>query len=166
MNAGAGGLRTSTSDGLSQAGHGCVVLVHGTTTDVFTHTGAVQTWTAPAGVESVHVHLVGAGGGGGGDVGAVAGNGGGGGYATGDLTVVPGSQYQIIVGGGGRHQCRNDHTNDDVTARRNSSFGGGAAGYGAVEYNCTWASGGGRSAIRFAGEDGDIVTAGGGGGGG
>jgi hypothetical protein len=164
-DSGVGGqASTNAGDATTQGGHGCVVIMYGTSTAVFHHTGSLQSFTVPAGVTNLRVHLIG--GGGGGVVRADGGNGGGGGYTTGELAVQPGDTYQIVVGGGGRHQCVADHTTNDVATRRNSSFGGGAAGYGAIGFNCTWASGGGRSALRMADQINDLVTAGGGGGGG
>jgi hypothetical protein len=67
----------------------------GTSTDVFTRLGT-QTWTAPAGVTSVEVLVVGGGGGG------VSGGGGAGGvvYHSG-LAVTPGTAYTLTVGSGG-----------------------------------------------------------------
>lgn len=163
-----GSLTNDANSGLSAAGNGCVIIVDSGGTTAFVHTGADQTWTVPAGVTSVEFHLIGAGGGGGlqNRGGSSGSNGGGGGYATGRLAVNPGDQYLIIVGKGGRHQCVADLTTTDVTARRNYNYGGGAAGYGGSAWDCSWASGGGRSAVRtIAGTD-DIITAGGGGGGG
>ena len=67
-------------------------------TETFNYTGAMQTWTVPAGVTSVTVEAWGAQGqtNAGGNV-----AGGLGGYATGDLTVTPGQVLNIFVGGGG-----------------------------------------------------------------
>ena len=165
-----GQITADANNGLSQGGHGCVIIVDSTGTTVLTHTGAVQQWTVPAGVTSIEVHLIGAGGGAGlsNRGGSNGGNGGGGGYATGALTVSPGAVYDVIVGQGGRHMCVADMTAivGDLTARRNFSFGGGAAGYGGGAWDCSWASGGGRSALRTQGGTDDLITAGGGGGGG
>ena len=158
-----------SATGPTQGGHGCVIIVHSGATEVFTYSGALQQWTVPAGVTSIELHVVGAGGGGSleGPGGSAGGNGGGGGYATGTLSVIAGGVYDIIVGQGGRHHCRAENVELlSLEQRRNFSFGGGAAGYGDAGYDCSWASGGGRSALRtFSGTD-DIITAGGGGGGG
>jgi hypothetical protein len=105
----------------------------------YSFTGGNQSFIVPAGVTKITVELLGA-------SGSTAYTGDGstrGGYVYGDLTVVPGQTYTIIVGG----QNNNG----------NSQFGGGGAGsfgYGG--------SGGGRSAINFGGVD--YVVAGGGGG--
>ena len=67
---------------------------------VFTTSG---TWTAPAGVSSAQVILVGAGGGGGGGSQYSAGGGGAGGaVVVQNLSVTPGTAYPILVGAGGQ----------------------------------------------------------------
>jgi hypothetical protein len=64
---------------------------------------ASGTWTAPAGVTSAQVILVGGGGGGGGGSQNVAGGGGAGGQViVRNLTVVPGTTYNITIGAGGQ----------------------------------------------------------------
>ena len=162
-NAGFGG---ATNDSKSEGGHGCVVIAYDSVFETFLYTGANQTWTVPSGVSSVVFHLLGAGGGAGRN--NTTFHGGGGGYAAGSYSVVEGQEYTIIVGQGGRRQTRADvDLLTDDTMRRNASFGGGATGRLPTCGTCnlTFASGGGRSAIRSA--DGtEIVTAGGGGGGG
>lgn len=149
------------SNSASRAGNGCVLIEYGTLFETFNYTGAAQQWTVPTGVTSVTFHAVGAGGG--------AGNaeGGGGGYATGSYSVTAGNTFEIIVGQGGiRHSTAFVVGLVGETARRNASYGGGAAGMGDPTWNNTWASGGGRSAVRITGSADDLITAGGGGGGG
>lgn len=164
---GIGGLTTSSA--ASRGGNGCLVIQYvtggATYYDTFNYTGYNQSWTVPTGVTSVVFHALGAGGGGG-QSGTTA-NGGGGGYATGQYSVTSGTTYTVIVGQGGKRQTYAE-TNalSGATARRNASFGGGATGMGLSNYDQTWASGGGRSAIRLASGTDDIFTAGGGGGGG
>jgi hypothetical protein len=64
---------------------------------------ASGTWTAPSGVTAAQVILVGAGGGGGGGSTSVAGGGGGGGQVVvQNLSVTPGTSYQINIGAGGQ----------------------------------------------------------------
>jgi len=64
---------------------------------------ASGTWTAPAGVTSAQIVLVGAGGGGGGGSQNVAGGGGAGGQViVRNLTVVPGTTYNVTIGAGGQ----------------------------------------------------------------
>ncbi len=159
------GGNTASADSETLGGHGCVAFEYDGDVTVFTYTGGVQSWTVPAGVASVVMHVLGAGGGGG-RSGTTA-FGGGGGYATGHMSVVVGQQFDVIVGGGGRRHCAADVPGlADVTARHNFSFGGGGVGNGVAPWDCTFASGGGRSAVREVGATEDLVTAGGGGGGG
>jgi hypothetical protein len=69
----------------------------------FGYTGAVQTYTVPAGVGSITLQIAGAGGGGGGaDEGGAGGNGGSGATVTATLLVQGGSVLSIYVGGGGK----------------------------------------------------------------
>jgi len=120
---------------------------------VFTATGADQTFTVPDGCDYVTARLWGAGGGGSTGAGAYAhrSHGGGGGFATGSLSVTPGETLTVIVGEGGGGS-------DDTGF---TPYGGGtpATGYQGG------GGGGGRSAIRRAGGT-EEITAGGGGGGG
>jgi len=96
----------------------------GSTTDVFTNVGETS-WTAPAGVTSVEVLVVGGGGGG------VSGGGGAGGvvYHSG-LTVVPGTSYTVRVGNGGSGGTANGGAN-------------GGSGLASIFHTIT-ANGGGR----------------------
>ena len=115
---------------------------------VFNYTGAVQTYTVPAGVERITVVALGGGGGGGGNDVEGPGLGGRGGQVTTDYAVCPGQVLSIVVGGGGA----------------GGTCGGGAAG-GAGG----WADDGGQ--MQFAGGTGGNAGnngssgAGGGGGG-
>ena len=136
-----------------------------TTQVVFSYTGAVQTWTVPAGVTSVTIEMIGAGGGGGRAGEASTAFGGGGGSVSGTLTVVPGDTLTLIVGQGGIND-------NEINPRRNDyRFGGGGSGAGNPAWDAyAWGSGGGRSAIRSSNAlyatSGDVITAGAGGGGG
>jgi len=79
--------------------------------------------------------------------------GGGGGYSQGNVSVVFGSNINIIVGGGGT---------TGSTSFNPGGFGGGGAGFGTQGYSS--GGGGGRSALQIKlGQD--VVTASGGGGG-
>ena len=112
-----------------------------TTHNAFSYTGADQTWTAPAGFNTVTVRLWGSGGG------SESTNvGGGGGFVKGTLNVTPGNNYKVIVGQGGGINGSNP------------SYG--SAGRGGTNA----ASGGGRSAIRTSSGTTDLVSAGSGGG--
>lgn len=80
---------------------------------VFTANGS---WTAPTGITSAQVILVGGGGGGGGGSSAVAGGGGGGGQViVKNVTVVPGTNYAINIGAGGQGGQGSILTATDVT---------------------------------------------------
>lgn len=127
---------------------------------VFSHTGADQGWTVPAGVNSLRVKLWGAGGGGpqyanraaiGGPK-YVGGNGHGGGGAFADvaLAVTPGETLTVMVGSGG---------SAGVRGSRAAAYGGGG---GARAKYAEGGGGGGRSAIRRGSTE--LATAGGGGG--
>ena len=67
----------------------------------FSFTGAVQTYTVPAGVTGIQIECWGAQGGTGTGFDGVEGTGGLGGYAIGELTVTPGQVLEVYVGGGG-----------------------------------------------------------------
>jgi hypothetical protein len=119
---------------------------------VFGFTGALQTYTVPAGVNSIQIETWGAEGGSG-AVGAPASSTGGtpglGGYAKGTLAVTPGQVLNIFVGGQG--------------ATPAGGYNGGGSG-GSTDAG----GGGGASDVRVGGvaEASRIITAGGGGGGG
>ena len=126
------------------------------TYNIFSYTGADQTYTVPANINSVKIKMWG-GGGGGGNLGGWSYGfpGGGGGYTTADLAVTPGQNLTVMVGGGGLNGS---------TANTNPSYGGGARSCN-TGTDCRYGGqGGGRSAIRISGVD--YITAGGGGGGG
>ncbi|MFA6458305.1 MAG: LamG-like jellyroll fold domain-containing protein [Patescibacteria group bacterium] len=128
-----------------------------TSTTNFAYTGAVQSYTVPAGVTSITITGRGAGGGhmpGSGDGGA-------GGLSTGTISVTPGATYYIVVGGAGR----------DVVSPYNvpgvGGYGGGATGGTSTQY----AGGGGGGMTWFSGYNTfaggtPMLIAGGGGGGG
>ncbi|MFZ1452694.1 MAG: M36 family metallopeptidase, partial [Ferruginibacter sp.] len=119
----------------------------------FNATGAVQTFTVPAGINSVNLKTWGAQGNS-----SVAGGAGGlGGYAEGNLAVVPGQVLNVYVGGG-------------ATSSLTGGFnGGGAAGANPGCANARGGGGGGASDVRiapYALANRVIVGAGGGGAGG
>lgn len=115
----------------------------------FSYTGALQTVTVPVGYTKMEIHCYGAQGGTGG--GASGGIGGLGGYAGGEMTVVPGAQYAILVG-----QSPTDHT---------GGYGGGANG-GAPGANGRGGGGGGASYVADMSANILAIAGGGGGGGG
>jgi hypothetical protein len=119
----------------------------------FSFTGAMQTFTVPAGVTSVNILAKGAEGGGSEDCGlTVTVDGGLGGTATGNLAVIPGQVLNIFVGG-------KPTTNLGGNSPGGYNGGGGAGQYGGP--------GGGASDVRVGGIAlGDrVIVAGGGGGG-
>jgi hypothetical protein len=111
----------------------------------FDFTGAVQTYTVPAGMGHVAAKVWGAGGGG--DDNSCSGSGGGGGYATAVLAVTAGDQLIVDVGGGGSS---------------NNSGGAGGYGGGGAAGNGNGAGGGGMTQVTSGG--GQFIIAGGGGG--
>ena len=120
-------------------------------TRTFIYTGAVQTFTVPAGVTSINIAAKGARGGTSGNDNAQCGQRGGlGGSASGALTVVPGQVLNIYVGGRGQ-------------AGNVGGYNGGGAACPDVN---TCSRGGGASDVRQGGNalsDRKIVAAGGGG---
>ena len=125
------------------------------TTKTFNYTGAMQTFTVPAGVTSITIETYGAGGGSGangssaGTTTNLGGVGGKGSKAKGTLSVTPGQILNIFVGGAG--------------ATPTAGFNGGGTGG-----NANSGGGGGASDIRSPGSAAAdrIIVAGGGGGGG
>ena len=125
----------------------------GPLTQTFNFTGALQTWTVPAGVTSVDITAFGAQG----NTNALGVVGGLGGQATGTLAVTPGQVLNINVGGGG------------ITSTSGGFNGGANAGVGASCVTAQGGGGGGASDVRIAPNglaDRVIVAAGGGGAGG
>lgn len=127
------------------------------TTQTFSYTGSVQTFTVPTGVTSISIQAYGAQGGG-----NTTYLGGQGGYASGDLAVTPGQVLNIYVGGAG----------SDGAGTANCAVQGGFNGGGNTGATCCSnagggaGSGGGASDVRLAGNtlnDRVIVAAGGGG---
>jgi hypothetical protein len=109
---------------------------------VFTYSGADQTFTVPSGVTQITVKMWGAGGGGGSQTG------GAGGFTSATVAVSANESITVVVGGGGRFSGVGGYG------------GGGNGGAGSSIYG---AGGGGRSALRRISTE--LVTAGGGGGG-
>ncbi len=126
----------------------------GTVSQSFNYTGAVQTFTVPAGVTSITIDAYGAAGGTGAAGNSISGAtlggaGGKGSKASGTLAVTPGQVLNIYVGGGG--------------AIPTGGYNGGGTGG-----NANSGGGGGASDVRFPGTtagDRILVAAGGGGGG-
>lgn len=123
-------------------------------------TAGTSTWQAPVGVTSVTVEAWGGGGAGGGATGnpAKGGGGAGGQYAKKVLTVVPGTNYTVIVGAGGIAGNGNGPAGGDSTFASTSVVAkGGAGGLVAATNN----SGGNGGAGSSTGGTGTTVFAGG-----
>jgi hypothetical protein len=123
----------------------------GKTLQSITITGT-QTWTAPSGVTSIDVLLVGGGGAGGAantNATYSGGGGGGGGVVLSTLSVTPGTGYTVTIGAGGTRSTTNANGGDGS----NSTFGslltalGGGGGQGSVQsaLSTTGACGGGAA---------------------
>ena len=110
-------------------------------TSTFNYTGAVQTFTIPAGTQNITAHVFGPGGGATGDTSSTYG--GAGGYTVGQINPVVGGSFKIIVGGGGRS---------------GQQLNGSGAGYSAVA-TPNWAG------SNVSTDHGAIILAAGGGGG-
>lgn len=146
----------------------------GTAQVTFNYTGAVQTYTVPAGVSSIRLEAWGAQGQGG--------NGGLGGYAKGTMTVTPGQVLNIYVGGqagynggglGHAAVSRNGGGASDIrvspyslTDRVIVAGGGGAGGQTDVGIRNGGAGGGGTVGSNYAGGAGGDGYGGAGGAGG
>ena len=115
----------------------------------FTYTGAVQTYTVPAGVTAIQIECWGAQGGTGTGFDGVEGTGGLGGYSIGELAVTPGQVLEVYVGGAG------------------DMFGPGGFNGGGQAGTNYGAAGGGGSDVRVTpfGFGDRVIVAGGGGGG-
>lgn len=128
---------------------------------VFSSTGAEQTFEVPAGVQSVHVVLVGGRGG----TGYQGSAGGFGARVEGDLAVTPGTTLYVEVAGNGGDASH--------AVAGPGGFNGGGIGGGAVNSTFRGGGGGGASDLRTVDRNGPatlasrlIVAAGAGGGGG
>jgi hypothetical protein len=127
------------------------------TTQTFNSTGAVQTWTVPAGVTSVNIKAWGAQGADG-IFSGQTGKGGLGGYSEGVLTVTPGQQLSLYVGSAGTSS-----TGGIICC---GGFNGGGNAMGNAVSNAR-GGGGGASDVRLGAAtlNDRVLVAGGGGGG-
>lgn len=116
---------------------------------IFSYTGATQTFTVPCGVTSIAIKMWGGGGGG------YFGSGGGAGYVSGNYTTSGGTALTILVGGGG-----SGNTSGTATL----TYGGGGKGVGDLNFAEPSGSGGGYSSILNGATTIAIAGAGGGGG--
>lgn len=136
-------------------------------------TACASTWSAPTGITSVDVLVVGGGGGGGSDAGG--GGGGGGVRERSSVTVSGGSSYAVTVGAGGSAaRCpRNaDYNNsDNCDPRSLATYDGAGASGGSSSFDSITSTGGGGGGSKFvsayaSNAPGDGVAGASGGGGG
>ncbi|WP_318409293.1 hypothetical protein [Polaromonas sp. SM01] len=140
----------------------------------FNYTGAVQTYTVPAGAAGVIIQANGAGGGSGGnDANGWGGAGGDGARATGTYLAAPGTVLNIYVGQGGQ----SGKTSDGNPYTRATSVGAGglaggttgyAGGVGGTPGGSGWSgggAGGGAASVVATSGNTRVLIAGGGGGG-
>jgi uncharacterized repeat protein (TIGR01451 family) len=142
-------------------------------TTTYTYTGAVQSYTVPAGAAGVVIQAAGGGGGGGGsDEDGPGASGGSGATVTGSYTIAAGTPLSIYVGGGGGggftshdgHTC----TSSAGTAGGSSGAGGFAGGAGGQAGCSGWSGGGGGgggASVIASSSNTALIIAGGGGGG-
>lgn len=146
----------------------------------FSYTGAVQTYTVPVGVTSIQIDTWGAQGGTG-TYGGITPDPGLGGYASGTLSVTPGTIYNIYVGGAGASSGPGGFNGGGQAGTDYGASGGGAsdvrispfgltdriivgAGGGGAAFGSTPSDGGhGGALIGIAGQNGDSFVGGGGG---
>lgn len=163
------GLYSVTVNSTCGAGSDQVAVVACTTNTLsqcveFLPTGAPQSWTVPAGVDSIRVKMWGAAGGGGPD--STNNAGGGGGYTEFTLPVVAGDVLQIAVGSGG--QAATGHTGGAGGWPAGGSGGSGdrvETVFGIPTDVGGAGGGGGLSLVRILGSQNAILGIAGGGGG-
>jgi hypothetical protein len=135
---------------LLAAGIGALAAVEVRAQTTYGYTGGTQTYTVPAGMNSLRIKTWGAGGGAAANISGPYGAGGGGGFVQADIAVTAGETITVVVGQGG--------------AGWNSTegFAGGTYPNGG---NATNFGGGGGGRTEVSGTNFDLVAAGGGGGG-
>jgi hypothetical protein len=127
----------------------------------YTNPGS-YTWTAPTGVTSIQVLVVGGGGGGGWGNPAADGNGGGGAGGVvynSAYTVVPGNNYSVTVGAGGATPATSGANQRGTTGSNSvfdtiTAFGGGGGGSDITNAGIAGGSGGGASCSASGGAGG------------
>lgn len=126
---------------------------------VFTYTGADQSFVVPVGCETITVKAWGAGGGGGGRDTVDASSGGGGGYATASIAVMGNETLTIRVPGGGAIGGAGLNVAGGI-----GGFGGGAAGGNSGNAGSSGSGAGGGGAARILRGATELTVAAGGGG--
>jgi uncharacterized repeat protein (TIGR01451 family) len=140
-------------------------------TTTFNYTGAMQTYTVPAGAAGVLIQASGGGGGGGGsDSGGPGASGGSGATVTGSYTVAAGTPLSIYVGGGGGggFTSHAGYTCTSAAGSGGSGAGGFAGGMGGQPGCSGWSGGGGGgggASVVATSANASLLIAGGGGGG-
>lgn len=96
-------------------------------TSTYNYTGAVQTYTVPAGINSIQIETWGAQGGTSTGLDGIEGTGGLGGYAIGNLAVTPGQVLEIYVGGQGAATGPGGYNGGGMASSQYGGEGGGAS---------------------------------------
>lgn len=152
---------------------GCL-SVKSQTVETFNYTGAIQTYTVPAGVTSIEVDVYGAQGGSGGGYYAInsVGPGGSGARMKGDISVTPGEVLTILVGqqggsNGGPHGNENGGGGGSFVVRQSGNvpavIAGGGGGspslnYGIRGLGCTRSIVGAHGQITTSGSSVNCIT--------
>jgi uncharacterized repeat protein (TIGR01451 family) len=169
--------KPAPSRGLARAAWGAALLLLAApwamAQTTFNYTGAVQTYTVPAGAGGVTIQANGAGGGSGGnDSNGWGGAGGAGARATGTYYAAPGTVLNIFVGQGGRAGNTSQGAFTCANAAGAGGLAGGAAGFAGGsggQAGCDgWSgggAGGGAASVVATAANAQLVIAGGGGGG-
>ena len=105
-------------------------------TQTYTYSGGIQSYTIPTGVNLIQIKAWGAGGGGAGDDENTSG--GGGGYTIASYAVTSGQVVKVLVGGGGA--CSSDDEDADSGA---GGYGSGLGGHGIYFWGGSGGGGGG-----------------------
>jgi N-acetylneuraminic acid mutarotase len=149
------GLPTGVNSASSVAYNGYVYEIGGNVnlsgSQSFGFTGGTQSYTVPAGVNSINVTLYGGAGG----YSTTSYNGAPGGETTGTLSVTPGNTLTVIVAGAGG--------NGGSSSTGGGGYGGGGTGSG--PYGANYGGGGGGGASQILNGSTELAIAGGGGGG-
>ncbi len=169
--------KPAPSRALARAAWGAALLLLGApwamAQTTFNYTGAVQTYTVPAGAGGVTIQANGAGGGSGGnDSNGWGGAGGAGARASGTYYAAPGTVLNIYVGQGGRAGNTSQGAFTCANAAGAGGLAGGAAGFAGGsggQAGCDgWSgggAGGGAASVVATAANARLVIAGGGGGG-
>lgn len=142
----------SASDGTNTSTRSFSMIIPRTPVITTLNVGS-GTWTAPAGITSIKLLMVGGGGGGGNNRGNGNGGGGGGGgivYHP-SVSVTPGQSYSYSVGSGGVAAAAYNQSGGQgcVTTGFGATVGGGGGGVSEYNNNCNGAQGNGSSLCTY-----------------